>query len=281
MLGYVKPEKPELKIKEYELYRGYYCSLCKALGKKYGVLSRLFLSYDVTFFLIFVYGLKKECSLCFQNGRCPFNPGKKCHYADTDSYEFDFATSFSVIMTYYKLKDNILDASFFSSIKYRLLLPIIYFKYKKAKSRFPQIDNIISKSIDEQAFLEKEKCDIADKSADPSAKALGECFKLFSDSAENERLYYRFGYCLGRYVYLIDAFDDMDKDKKNNSYNVFVLNGYSNDEIIQVIRMTVNELILCFDLFEFYTNKDIIANIVRLGLENQLCAVIKKREGSK
>ena len=52
MFGYVKTDKPEMKIKEYEAYRGLYCSLCKAMGKHFGVFSRLTLSYDITFLVL-------------------------------------------------------------------------------------------------------------------------------------------------------------------------------------------------------------------------------------
>ncbi|MBE6834782.1 MAG: hypothetical protein E7515_00865 [Ruminococcaceae bacterium] len=281
MLGYVKPNKAELKIKDYEIYRGYYCSLCKALGKRYGVFSRLFLSYDVTFFVLFINALKKDYSPEFKEGRCPFNPTKKCHYTSVKTDEFDFATAFSIIMTYYKVKDNISDNPFYKKIIYFLVLPFVYFKYRKAKRIHPEIEKIIGRSIEEQATVENEKCSLVDKAAHSSAKALGECFSLYSDSEDNKQLFYRFGYCLGRYVYLTDAFDDLEKDKKHNGYNVFVLNGYSDDEITQSIRMSINELVLCVDLFDFYCNSDIIKNIVKLGLEQQLRAIINKKEGTK
>lgn len=281
MLGYVKPLKPELKIKDYETYRGYYCSLCKALGKKYGLFSRLYLSYDVTFVVVFLYALRKEYNPSFKNGRCPFNPLKKCSYIDINTEEFDFASAFSVIMSYYKIRDNILDTSFFKGLKYRFILPFIHFKYKKAIKNYPQTDSIVKNAVDTQSLLEKEKCDIADKVADPSAKALGECFKIFSDSKENENLFYRFGYCLGRYVYLTDAFDDIEKDKKCNGYNVFILNGYTDKQIIETIRMSIDELIRCLDLFDLNNNKDIVSNIIKLGLDRQICMIKNRREGRK
>ncbi len=279
MLGYVKPDKPELKIKEYEIYRGYYCSLCKALGKRYGNFSRLFLSYDVTFFVLFLYALKDGCNPEFKKGRCPFNPFKKCNYIFVKTDEFDFATAFSIIMSYYKVRDNVQDSSFLKGIKYYLILPFIYLKYNKAKKLHPEIDDIIGNSIKEQIELEAERCDISDKAAHPSATALAKCFAMYSNN-ENESLFYRFGYCLGRYVYLIDAFDDIEKDKKNKCYNVFDLNGYTNEQIAESIRMSINELVLCIDLFDFKQNKCIIENIIKNGLELQLDAIIKKKEGT-
>jgi len=281
MLGYVKPVKGELKIKEYELYRGYYCSLCRALGKNYGNFSRLFLSYDVTFFLIFVYALKKNFSPDFRKGRCPFNPLKVCHYTSVKTDEFDFATAFSVIMTYYKIKDNISDDSFFKRIKYYVVLPFVFFKYKKAKRIHPEIDRIVSKSISEQSELEKEKCSVSDKAAHPSAVALAECFKMYSDNENTDDLFYRFGYCLGKYVYLTDAYDDIDKDKKRKNYNVFLNNNYTDEQILRSIRMCISELINCLDSFELKMNKEIINNIIRLGLDRRIEDIKNKREGDK
>ena len=278
MLGYVKPDKPELKIKEYEIYRGFYCSLCKALGKKYSFASRLFLSYDVTFFLIFLYALKPDVKPEFKKGRCPFNPFKKCNYINVNTEEFDFAVAFSVIMTYYKIKDNIRDSRFYKKAAYIMLLPFISIKHRKAKKLFPEIEDIVKQSINEQIILEKEECDICDKAAHPSATALAKCFCIYADK-DNENLFYRFGYCLGRYVYLIDAFDDIEKDRKNKSYNVFIINGYTNDQIVQAIRMSINELILCLDFFDF-NDSTLVSNIIRNGLDKQLCLILRKKEGT-
>ena len=74
MFGYVKVCKPELRVREYEEYKAVYCTLCKTLGKEYGVLSRVLLRYDATF-----YVLLRECALqaampCYKKGRCRFNP---------------------------------------------------------------------------------------------------------------------------------------------------------------------------------------------------------------
>jgi hypothetical protein len=281
MLGYVKPNKPELKIKEYECYKGFYCSLCKALGKKYGLFSRLFLSFDVTFFLIFLFSVQNEKDLSFRQGRCPFNPLKKCNYLDINSSNFDFAAAFTVIMTFYKVRDNIKDESFFKRLKYILVYPLVRFKYKKALKLYPQIDEIIKASVAAQNKLETEKCNSADMAAEPSAKALAESFALFAKSEEEKALFWRFGYCLGRFVYLTDAFDDYEKDKKHGSYNVFVINGYSKEQMLMSVRMSISEAINILGQINLNANKSIVENIVFEGLESELSKIIIKKEGVK
>ena len=115
MFGYVRTDKGELKVKEYELYRGLYCSLCKALSKRYGVLSRFILSYDMTF-LVLVRLCEKNISPTFKGGRCPFNPAKKCNYCTNAEEEYDFVCAAAILMFYYKVKDNIGDSRFFKKI---------------------------------------------------------------------------------------------------------------------------------------------------------------------
>ena len=97
------------------------------------------MSYDVTFFVVFALGIQKENNVCFKGGRCPFNPAKKCNYTNTDNPVFDFACAFTVIVTYYKLRDNIADGGFIKKILYGFLMPFVYFKYKKAKKLHPEI----------------------------------------------------------------------------------------------------------------------------------------------
>ena len=89
MFGYVRVYKEELRVREYETYRGVYCTLCRALGKRYGVFARLILSYDMTFFAIVRLSADGVVP-SFRPGRCPFNPTKKCNYCTFSSNSISF-----------------------------------------------------------------------------------------------------------------------------------------------------------------------------------------------
>ena len=80
MTGYIKAFKPELKIKDYELYRGVYCSECRVLGKLYTPIARMLLSYDFTFLSIVRLALREKCSK-FENGRCCVIPRRSASSA--------------------------------------------------------------------------------------------------------------------------------------------------------------------------------------------------------
>ena len=268
MFGYVRISKPELRVKEYELYKAVYCSLCKELGKSYGLLSRLTLSYDFTFLALLNMSFKDGCD-CFKKGRCAFNPLKKCNYTkDTDSLKMPSAAA--MIMLYYNLKDNIADEKGIKKIAYLFMLPFFASAHKKAKKNYPQIEDIVSVYIKNQNELEKNNCDSLDMAADPSAKALSQILMLCSDDPVQKRVLDRIGYCLGRYIYLLDAACDLERDRKNGSYNV--LKNYDETDvkvkkIVPQLYWCINEASRAFELLNIKKYKNVLGNIVYLGLE--------------
>ena len=79
MFGYIRIGKPELKVKEYDMYKAVYCSLCRELGKEYGFFTRFTLSYDFTFLALLELSLREDfCGT--HRKRCVCNPLKKCNF---------------------------------------------------------------------------------------------------------------------------------------------------------------------------------------------------------
>ena len=111
MFGYVKAYKPELRIKEFEFYKAVYCSLCRDLGKKYGIVSRFSLSYDFTFLALLQMSLVGGCAPT-ERKRCVCNPLKKCNYLCSGGLP-EMPIAAAEIMLYSKLNDNIADEGFF------------------------------------------------------------------------------------------------------------------------------------------------------------------------
>lgn len=290
MFGYVKPDKPELKIKDYETYKAIYCSLCRTLGKEYGLLARFLLTYDAAFYALLKKSVLQAKPDCAYKGVCRFNPLKKCNYIDTDSYLKD-AAALTVIMFYYKVIDNINDGKPLKRLASRLIYPYIKIKFNKAVKKYSKYNDIIKASTDEQARIENEKTDSIDIAAHPTADSLQ---KIFSDGIEDEtqkRIVERIGYCLGRWVYLMDAFDDLENDIKAGAYNPFALkykldksfltdnNKAIEDDIIKAIRLTANETGLALGLLDKNCYKPLIENIIFDGMEAELLKIIKKKRG--
>ncbi|MBO5021577.1 MAG: hypothetical protein J6D52_13010 [Clostridia bacterium] len=272
MFGYIKADKPEMRVKEFETYKAVYCSLCKELGKSYGFLARLTLSYDFTFLALLNMSLKDGC-LNFERKRCAFNPFKKCNYCKENN-DLKMPSAAAMIMLYYKLKDNVEDEKGIKKLGFHLLLPIFKGAYKKARKNYPELSEIISDYITEQHKLEEENCSEIDRIADPTAKALSKIFMLCSEEDTEKRILERMGYCMGRYIYILDAACDLEDDIKKSSYNVLKFEYKNNKEqfikerVVPQLYFCVNEAAKAFELLDCKKFKSILGNIIFSGLED-------------
>ena len=272
MFGYLRPESSELRVREFELYRSVYCGLCKSMGKDYGLLTRLTLSYDCTLLAMFAVSLRSECSHV-RDGRCVFNPMKKCRFCSSEGEGFRFAGAVSVIMTYYKLQDTISDSGFFKRTAARAGRLFVKGSYKRAEKAYPDIAAAVSDMIASQQQAENDHSGI-DASSDPTATLLSKlCISLSEDEGQRMVLS-RFGYFLGRWIYLMDAADDLEKDIKHNNFNPF--RKYFEGDLSSameycnsVLNMTVSQLVLAYDLLELDSYKEILDNVMYYGLSFQ------------
>lgn len=262
--------KPELRVKEYEMYKAVYCSLCKALGKHYGILSRLTLSYDFTFLALLNMSLKDGC-VPIERKCCTFNPLKKCNYCK-DPESLKMPSAVAMIMLYYKICDNISDEKGFKKFGYCLLKPIFAGAHKKAAKSFPQVESCVKEYIETQSKLEKGNCIELDRIADPTAKALSNIFMLCSEDEISKKVLDRLGYCIGRYIYILDAACDFEDDCKTGAYNVLKSDCKTMDEVKDRVKpqlyFCINEAAKAFELLDLKKNKDILGNIIYLGLED-------------
>ncbi len=284
MFGYVKVCKSELRVREYEEYKAVYCTLCKTLGKEYGVLARALLSYDATFYILLRECATEGAAPCYKKGRCRFNPLKTCRYCENSTDSYREAAALTVLMSYQKVLDNIADGKGFRKCLAYLIKPYLHGKYKKAKARYGHFAERIEAAMQKQAVLEQELCASTDRAAHPSAEALA---LIFSDGIANEaqqRVVSRVAYCVGRWVYLLDAYDDMRADLKNGGYNPFLLKCnvqteqdlYAPDlheQILQSLHMTANEAAVSLGLLSGQTHRGVLENILCDGTESATVTV--------
>ena len=272
MFGYLRPVREELKLREYELYKSVYCGLCRQLGRDYGILSRFILSYDCTLLAMLSISLNGD-DPCVTKGRCVFNPLKKCMLC-TSRESFHMAAAVSVITAYYKLSDTISDSGLFKRMLAHFLKLLFRRSFKKARKAYPAIASITEEMLNQQSAAEESKASV-DRAAEPTAKALSSfCRMLAGEDPEREKVLSVFGYYLGRWIYLIDAADDLKKDIAKKNYNPFsfcmketyeATMLYCND----VLNMTVSQLILAYELLELSECKSILDNVVYFGLSFQ------------
>ncbi len=282
LFGYLRPEKDELKVREYTLYKSVYCGLCRHLGKDYGLLSCLTLSYDCTMLAMVSFSLKKEtCTV--HKGRCVVNPLKKCMFCDGGGEGFRLAGAVSVLMTYYKLTDTIQDSGFWKRTSARLLRKLMKRNYRKAAKAYPAIDEDCRVMMQRQREAEAAGSGV-DKAADPTAVMLSSLCRRLSEKPEEQQILSHFGYQLGRWIYLMDAADDLEKDIRKGNFNPFRTKQQEEPENIMlycnnVLNMTVSQLLLAYDLLELTAYKEILDNIVYHGLsfQQKYCLFAKKK----
>lgn len=217
MFGYVRIAPQVLDTPSYRQYQGIYCSLCKALGKRYGLPMRFILNYDMAF-LALLRASAKPTDPRFSAGTCSFSPFCK-RLCCNDEESLAEAADLSVLLTYYKLKDNAADEIGLKRYLYRFLTVLFGKWYRRAKAFLPAEEARIAAYMQKQAEAEREGASSVDRAADPFACFLGE---LLSPKQSDTELY-RFGYCLGRWIYLADAIDDLPKDVKKHNYNPYAL----------------------------------------------------------
>ena len=271
LFGFIRACKPELKMREYETYKAVYCSLCKRLGKSYGLLSRLTLSYDFTFLALLNMSLSDDC-VQFEQKRCAFNPLKKCNYCRCDD-ALAMPSAAAMIMLYYKICDNIADERGFKKMGYCLLKPIFSSAHKKAAGEYPQIEAAVAEYIAEQSALEAQNSQSLDAAADPTASVMSKLLPLCSENEVQRRVLERLGYCMGRYIYLLDAACDLEDDIKKGTYNVLKSEctaepqQYARERVEPQLYVCANEAAKAFELLDIKKFKSILVNIIYLGLE--------------
>lgn len=281
MFGYVKPYNPELRVRELEEYKAVYCGLCKQLGRSFGVFARFTLSYDFAFLAMLKTALDSE--ICPETERCACIAHPFCKRIRVrENAAMQMAARAAMISVYYKLLDDRADEGFFRRIGAALLLPFAKRARRKALAFADgaAADEAAAKMSAAQAQLETEKCPIPDAAAEPTANFLAAVLKNCAATAEQAAVLERFGYLLGHYIYLCDALDDLEDDRRRGRYNPFLYaGGEAAIAAKNALFLTTAELSDDFDLLELHRYEGILENIIRIGLRAEVIRIEKKLKG--
>ena len=283
MFGYLKPYRPELKIREAETYKAVYCGLCHELGKSFGPFARLTLSYDFAFLSLVGMSIRQEGEACFGKCRCIAHPVRKQACCLPGKVQ-TFSAAAAMVLFYYKIRDDLADRGFRKRLRAFLLLPYAKFVRKRALAvckQASEVDAAASRMTEAQQKLETEGCSSVDRAAEPTAAFLSAVLGTFLPGDETQAVVLRrFGYLLGRYIYLCDALDDLEDDRKTGNYNPFLCAEDSADAAEHAkgsLYLTVAEAGAAYDLLETGQFDGILENIVFLGLKNEVERILKKK----
>lgn len=274
LLGYVRAYKPEMRFKEYDVYKGVYCTLCKTLLRRYSPIGQLFLSYDAAFLALVLLALQPDCP-AQTSSRCCYNPAKKCLSCGRGDVQ-DFCADISVILFYYKILDDLHDRGFSRKLLAALLYPIALLMHRKAARMQPLADRIVCASIRRQNDTERTNASL-DAAADPSATALAELGTLRVD----DKSFYRFCYLLGRFVYVIDAVEDVRSDVRKKNFNPLKSRFIQDPDsfaayAMQLLNLNIAELFKSMEKLELHRYNELVQNVIFDGLYNSALYVVKK-----
>lgn len=214
MFGYIRPAKERLNAHDEELFQAVYCGLCHELGRKYGFSARFVLNFDFTFLAILLSEAgTPACTSC----RCIAHPCKaRCVMAHTASLEV--AADHSIVLAWWQLRDHIKDHGLLKSLPYRLAALFLRSAYRKASRCVPEFDASVQRHLSDLAAREREHCASLDQAAEPFAALMADIAAVAPDEL-HRRVMAEIFYHLGRWIYLVDAADDLKKDFEAGCYN--------------------------------------------------------------
>ncbi|MGN9161498.1 MULTISPECIES: DUF5685 family protein [unclassified Clostridium] len=288
MFGYVTPYKMELKIKDYEMFKAYYCGLCISIKNNFSNLCRMTLNYDMTFLGILLDSLEYSKHK-YVVTKCIAHPMKKKPKV-IDNRALDYAAFCNVSLVYYKLLDDYNDDN---SLSKKFISMYIKKFINKSKEDLSPILVNIEENIKKLSFLEKSGEIISiDELSDPFASLTAFIVSYYYKDETFYNELYDLGYNLGRWIYIIDAFDDLKEDMEKHKFNAInkafnVENLPYEDLIIKEgnriefnLIMSANSTSEALDKLPINKNKDLLFNILQLGLMNKI-ETIKSRSDKK
>ena len=268
MFGYVLPSLDKLDEENRERFQAAYCGLCHTLGRRYGLAARAFLNYDLTFLAML---LGKTCGATRR--RCFLHPVRPRPCA-CRSGALDTAADISVILLWWQLQDGIADHTFLRGLKYRAAALLLKRAYRKARQIQPRFDALTRRQLARLSELERENCPSLDRSADCFASLLAGIAACEPDPIRR-RVLEQMLYHLGRWIYLVDAADDLKDDLRTGSYNpVAARYGVRCGVLTEEIRLTlgntldqsVRRMAAAFELDDFGEYSKVIESVVYHGL---------------
>lgn len=261
MFGYVVMNKPEIKFKDFDMYRSFYCGLCRELKERYGLSGQITLTYDMTFVILLLSGLY-EPPTKKGSTRCIVHPVRRQPVRKNAITEY--AADMNVFLTYYKCKDDWNDERSIPGFAFGKLLEG---KEKKSEKLWGKKVQTIVSCLDELSALEKENATDIDRVSGCFGRIMAEIFAYREDVWEPTLR--RMGFYFGKFIYLLDAYDDVEEDVKKGNYNPFskdyIIKGFD-DRVKNMLMMMMAETCREFEKLPIIKYTDILRNILYSGV---------------
>lgn len=261
MFGYVNINKPELKVKEFYEYKAYYCGLCNVLKKQSGRIGQMTLTYDMTFLIMLLSSLYEPVTIQEEH-RCLAHPMSKHPMLMNEIT--NYGADMNLALTYHKLLDDWEDDR---SVTGKTGMVLLQHRYKKIEANYERQCRKIKECLSKLRTYEAENNTDLDLVSGCFGDLMAELFVMKEDVFSKSLR--RMGNYLGRFIYLMDAYEDLEKDKKSGSYNPLI--PYSEKEDFEdycnvILTMQMSECTKEFEKLPLIRDAEILRNILYAGV---------------
>ena len=261
MFGYLTADRSRLTPEQDQRYRAAYCGLCRKLRSRHGRLAGLTLNYDLCFLILLLQSLYEAEERAGQN-TCAVHPREPrdwwdCRYTD-------YAADLNIALSYLKLRDDWNDDGALIGLAGAAALKGAY---RRIRDALPRQCEAMERSMEALDALERDRVEDPDAAAETFANLMAEVFVCSEDRWSTALR--SFGASLGRFLYLVDAAVDLDRDSIRGSYNPF--RRYygltdNRERFYDILRMVMGECLYWFDRLPLVTDADLLKNILCFGL---------------
>jgi hypothetical protein len=273
MFGYININPEMLDAQARERYQTYYCGLCRTLKARHGTLGRVTLSFDMTFLLLLLSSLYEPMETK-ASGRCIMHPLKKRAY--TRNEIADYVADMNIALAYHKAKDNWTDDRSMVGLAQVMLL---HSAYKRVDARHPKKCAHIADCLREISKIERANDSRVDLAVNLTASMLGEIFAYQADMWQQPLR--KMGEELGRFIYLMDAYEDLPEDVEKNRYNPLIWMRTRDDfETLcqEGMMMMMSECAKAFEVLPLMKDIEILRNVIYGGVWRRYVEIYEKRK---
>ena len=260
----------DLPREELDRFRRMYCGLCHALGRKYGPAARLILNYDLTYLAILLSDREEGPAL---RRRCLTHPVRGRDFLEGGP-ALELAADESVILAWGQARDGVADHGALGGLKYRGLAGALHSAYRQGAAARPAFDGAVRRQLERLAELERTGCPSLDAPADTFAALLSSAAGEVADPVRR-RVLEQMLYHLGRWVYLVDAADDLREDARSGNYNPVALRFGLTDgawtpeartEFAATLDHSIHMVATAFELWDFGVWRPLLERTIYQGL---------------
>ena len=263
MFGYININQKELSDESKKAYQSYYCGLCRKLKSNCGTKGQMLLNYDMTFLIVLLTGLY-ELENEEVEFTCPLHPTKKRTAWWNEAT--DYAADMNVVLAYYNMLDDWKDEKSYTK---RAFAKMLDKDYQRIMEKYPRQVTAIEQFMEKQAQAERENEKNLDIVAGLTGEMTGEIFAWKKDVWEEELK--TLGFYLGKFIYIMDAYEDVDEDIRKKSYNPLILAADKDDENFDtfcklLLTSMMSECAKSFERLPILLHADLLRNVLYSGV---------------